>query len=153
MRVFLVQHGDAVPKEVDPERPLSGRGQRDVEQLKLCLAKRKVTVVRILHSGKTRARQTAEILRPLANSTGRIEEQEGLAPNDSPEAFIEHLGAAGEDAIAVSHMPFVSRAVSHALTGAPDQLLLEFRPGSVAGLELGADASWRLFMFVRPEQT
>ena len=26
MRVYLVQHGDAVPKEVDPDRPLSDTG-------------------------------------------------------------------------------------------------------------------------------
>jgi impB/mucB/samB family len=29
--VYLVQYGDAVPKEVDPDRPLSDTGRRDIE--------------------------------------------------------------------------------------------------------------------------
>ena len=33
MRVYLVQHGDAVPKEVDPDRPLSDTGRQDIERL------------------------------------------------------------------------------------------------------------------------
>lgn len=30
MRIYLVQHGLAIPKEVDPERPLSEQGREDV---------------------------------------------------------------------------------------------------------------------------
>ena len=29
MRLYLVQHGDAIPEQVDPERPLSAEGRRD----------------------------------------------------------------------------------------------------------------------------
>src|ERR687897_643977 len=31
MRLYLVQHGDAVPEQLDPERPLSAAGRREVE--------------------------------------------------------------------------------------------------------------------------
>jgi hypothetical protein len=33
MRIDLVQHGLAVPKEVDPDRPLSEQGREDVRRL------------------------------------------------------------------------------------------------------------------------
>ena len=37
MRLYLVQHGDAIPERVDPERPLSAEGRRNVEAVWLPL--------------------------------------------------------------------------------------------------------------------
>ena len=34
MRLYLVQHGEAVAKEVDPDRPLSEHGREDIVRLK-----------------------------------------------------------------------------------------------------------------------
>ncbi len=81
----------------------------------------------------------------------QIYEGQGLAPNDSPEAFLYQLGGPKKDTLVVGHMPFVARTVSQALTGAPDRQLVEFVPGSVAGLERSDGASWRLLFFARPE--
>jgi len=33
MNIYLVQHGKPVPKEEDPERPLSAQGKEDVEKI------------------------------------------------------------------------------------------------------------------------
>ena len=151
MRLYIVQHGDAVPKDVDPERPLSGRGRADIQRLTEWLLSHNVQIVQILHSGKHRAKETAEILRPLLQSGSQIHASEGLAPNDSPEAFLHQLRDLKKDTLIASHMPFVARTVSQALTGAPDRQLVAFAPGSVAGIESSDGASWRLFMFVRPE--
>ena len=60
--LYLVQHGEAVPDDVDPARPLSQAGKKDVERLAEFLARRKLAVSRILHSGKLRAQQTAELI-------------------------------------------------------------------------------------------
>jgi phosphohistidine phosphatase len=151
MRLYIVQHGDSVPKDIDPDRPLSDRGRADIQRLTEWLSSHNVQVVQILHSGKTRAKETAEILRPLLKSPGQIYERQGLAPNDSPEAFIYQLGDPKKDTLVAGHMPFVARTVSQALTGAPDRQLVEFVPGSIAGIERSDSASWRLFMFARPE--
>ena len=151
MRLYIVQHGDAVPKNIDPDRPLSDRGRADIQRLTAWLSSHNVQVMQILHSGKTRAKETAEILRPLLMSASQIYEGQGLAPNDSPEAFLHQLRDAKKDTLVVSHMPFVARTVSQALTGAPDRQLVEFVPGSVVGIERSDGASWRLFMFARPE--
>ncbi len=151
MRLYIVQHGDSVPKDIDPGRPLSDQGRTDIQRLTEWLSSHNVQVAQILHSGKTRAKETAEILRPLLEFPSQIHESEGLAPNDSPEAFLHQLRDPEKDTLVAGHMPFVARTVSQALTGAPDRQLVEFVPGSVAGIECSDGASWRLFMFARPE--
>ena len=62
MKLCLVQHGDAVPEETDPQRPLSERGCAEVQRVAELLAGAGVQVSTILHSGKTRAEQTARLL-------------------------------------------------------------------------------------------
>ena len=151
MRLYIVQHGDSLPKDVDSDRPLSDRGRADIQRLAEWLSSQDVQVAQILHSGKLRAKETAEMLRPLLKSHGRIHEGQGLAPNDSPEAFLRQLQDLRKDTLVAGHLPFVARTVSQALTGAPDRQLVEFVPGSIAGIEHSDGASWRLFMFARPE--
>ena len=64
MRIYLTQHGLAVPKDVDPDRPLSEQGRQDVQRLADFLKNTGAQVEQVLHSGKTRAEQTATILAP-----------------------------------------------------------------------------------------
>jgi phosphohistidine phosphatase len=149
MRLYLVQHGEAVPKDVDPDRPLSDRGAADIGRLASWLATTGTRVSGIVHSGKLRAQQTADILIPVLHPDGSVEARPGLAPNDPPEAYLETL--ADGDVIVVGHMPFVSRAVAVALGLPPDQTAVAFTPGSLAALERDDGGSWRLVAFVRPE--
>ena len=149
MRLYLVQHGDAVPKDVDPDRPLSDQGRNDIGRLSRWLRQSSARSARIFHSGKLRARQTAEILAPMLADGGVIEVYPGLAPNDPPEAFLDTLR--GEDVTVAGHMPFVSRAVSVALGMPADRVLVAFLPGSAAALERDDTGGWRLVAFVRPE--
>jgi phosphohistidine phosphatase SixA len=62
MRLYLVQHGDAVPERLDPERPLSASGRREVQAVARLLADTGVRAAHVVHSGKLRAQQTAELL-------------------------------------------------------------------------------------------
>ena len=110
-----------------------------------------VSVRTILHSGKTRARETASLLQPVLTAEGDIREEQGLGPKDSPHAFLDKLQHATDDVLVAGHMPFVARVVSVALTGEPDQQLVDFEPGSVAGLDRVDERSWRLFLFARPD--
>jgi phosphohistidine phosphatase len=151
MRIYLVQHGDALPKDVDPDRNLSEKGNRDSAALGEWLKSSGVSVNAILHSGKTRARKTAELLLPALAIGGEVRQDGNLGPNDPPEALLGRLRDVEDDMLVASHMPFVSRVVSVALTGEPDRRLVEFEPGSVAGLYRTDENSWRLFLFARPE--
>lgn len=150
MRLYLVQHGDAVTKDVDPSRPLTDDGVADIGRLASWLGRSNTHVERILHSGKLRAQQTAEILAPLLEEGEITEARSGLSPNDSPQTLFETLGTG--DVIVAGHMPFVSRAVSLALNLLPDQSIVAFKPGSLALLEQDADDSWQLVAFIRPDQ-
>ena len=62
MEVYLVQHGEAVPKSVDRTRPLSDQGRKEVLQVAAFAARMGLAVGEIRHSGKTRAEQTAALL-------------------------------------------------------------------------------------------
>ena len=62
MKLYLVQHGEAHAKNVDPERPLTERGHGDVARLAAFLSRAGVRVERVIHSGKLRAEQTAGVL-------------------------------------------------------------------------------------------
>ena len=62
MKVYLVQHGKAVDKSVDPERPLSDEGTQQTQAVADFIASLNIKVECIWHSGKMRAHQTAEIL-------------------------------------------------------------------------------------------
>ena len=82
MRLYLVQHGDAVPEQVDPQRPLSAAGRREVEAIGRLLASAGVRSTRVVHSGKLRAEQTAELLAMACAPDHGVEASAGLSPND-----------------------------------------------------------------------
>lgn len=67
MKIYLMRHGTPLPKVNDQERPLSDQGRDDVERMADFLQKGGVQVEGIFHSGKTRARQTAEIMTSRLN--------------------------------------------------------------------------------------
>ncbi|MEM7224742.1 MAG: phosphohistidine phosphatase SixA [Pseudomonadota bacterium] len=147
MKLYLLQHGEALAKEIDPDRPLSDRGRADVTRLAALLETGGLHVARILHSGKTRARQSADI---LASAIGceAVSARDGLAPNDPPETLAEALVAEGEDTILAGHLPFMARLVDHLLGG---QDLVAYRPGSLVALERDEAGDWQLSWMLRPE--
>ena len=150
MYLYLVQHGEAIAKDVDPSRPLTEKGRDDISRLAEWLDRQGIKVAEILHSGKTRARQTAELLDRLLERGGRISETDGLGPNDSPKIFLRGLRDAERDILVAGHMPFVARTLSVAVTAEPDRQVAAFEPGSVAGLVRHDAQAWHLVLFARP---
>ena len=62
MNLIIVQHGQALSKDVDPDRALSPDGCDDIQRLGIFI-KGKIELPQVIfHSGKTRALQTARIL-------------------------------------------------------------------------------------------
>lgn len=150
MRLYLVQHGIALTKDEDSQRRLSDQGRADITRLVAWLLANDVTVSRIWHSGKARARQTAELLGSVLVAGGKISAAEGLGPNDPPEVFLQRLQSVDTDTLIASHLPFVARILSQAIAGSPDQQLLEFRPGSIAAVERDERGAWHLLCFACP---
>src|SRR5437899_75323 len=86
MECYLVQHGEAKPEQEDPARPLTDRGRREVERVARAARRSGVGVAEILHSGKLRAQQTAELLAAALSPVGGVRAVAGLAPTDDPAA-------------------------------------------------------------------
>ncbi|MBF8270705.1 MAG: phosphohistidine phosphatase SixA [Gammaproteobacteria bacterium] len=151
MNLYLVQHGQAVTKEVDPGRPLSPQGEQEIKRMAVFLEKSGVSVDRILHSGKMRAHQTAEILADKLLLKGEIEAIAGINPNDSVEDFAGKLHKLKHDTMLVGHLPFMARLVAYLTSGNADHEIVDYRPGSIVCLELDAEQNWRIRWMLRPD--
>jgi phosphohistidine phosphatase SixA len=151
MKLYLIQHGDSVSKEVNPDRPLSAEGERDVKQVAGFLKRAGVPVSKILHSGKTRARQTAEILATALHTNGDIEAITGIDPNDPMEPFAASLLQLNTGTMIVGHLPFMARLVSYLITGNDDQPIVAYQPGGVVCLEQNENKIWQIQWMIRPD--
>ena len=112
MKLYLVQHGEALEKDVDPARPLTDRGRAEVERVAAFLGGAGVRVAQVLHSGKLRAEQTAEVLAPAVGAAGRVEKTGDIDPLDPPLAFELTVNEWTEDTMVVGHLPFMGKLVS-----------------------------------------
>jgi phosphohistidine phosphatase len=151
MRIYLTQHGLAVPKDVATDRPLSEQGREDVRHLAELLGRAGVQVGQVLHSGKTRAEQTAAILAATLLPQGQPQAHVGLGPKDPLEKVSPQIAFWSVDTLIVGHLPYLGRLASLLLASDPDRPLLAFQPGSMACLEKDAKGQWVLAWMVRPE--
>jgi phosphohistidine phosphatase len=103
--LFLVHHGDAVDPDVDTRRPLSPRGAEAVARLAAAAAARGARPAVIWHSGKLRARQTAEAYWRACNPLAELSATRDLQPGDPPQWMRERLRGGARDAMLVGHFP------------------------------------------------
>jgi len=82
MSLYLVQYGKSLPKEIDPDRSLSEEGKTTVHLIAITATEHHIRVSQIIHSGKTRARQAAEIISMYIKPESGVRESTGLNPND-----------------------------------------------------------------------
>ena len=119
MRLFLVHHADALPPQVDHLRPLSSLGLAQAERVAEALAAHGARPAVVWHSGKLRARQSAEACWRVLNPLAAFAAARGLRPDDDPEVFVQALAAEEHDVLAAGHMPHLPRLL-HRLTGNND---------------------------------
>ena len=81
--IVLVHHADAVGSKVDAQRPLSTAGRMHADRLAADLTTRDVRPSAIWHSGKLRARQTAEALLRACNPLAEFAAIRGLQADRS----------------------------------------------------------------------
>lgn len=105
MNVYLVHHAEAVAPSADPRRPLSPLGLAQAEWLGRQAQVLGVKPALIWHSGKVRARQTAEEMLRACNPFASFKMVRGLQPGD-PTTWIENaLLLEDVDVLVVGHMP------------------------------------------------
>ena len=149
MNLYILQHGEAVPKEIDPERPLSEHGNRDIRILALHMQNMDVQLGNVFHSGKLRAEQSARLIAETLSPEILPVKTEGLNPNDDPAVIIGDIEQMNENILIASHMPFVSRLCSTLLTGTTEAEFASV-PGTLFCLEK-MEGKWRLAYMLRPD--
>ncbi len=151
MRLYLVQHAAAIPKDEDPDRPLSAQGRADIDRMATFLTLGKaVAVGSIRHSGKTRAAQTAEVLAERLQPLAGVSAVEGLKPLDDPAPWAERLKGEQEDLMLVGHLPFMARLAALMVSGDPDVEVVRFQPGGTLCLERDETGRWAIGWLVVP---
>jgi phosphohistidine phosphatase len=151
MKLYLVQHGTSVSKDVDPGRSLSSQGEQGVRQVAEALRSSGMTVDRILHSSKMRAHQTAEILGEALLISGETEVIDGINPKDSIQDFSLKVHKFNQDTMVVGHLPFMAKMVSYLVTGNEDAAIVDYKFGSVVCLQQNAEEHWQIQWMLRPD--
>jgi phosphohistidine phosphatase len=134
MTLYLVQHGRSLPRDIDPEQGLSEEGVADTERIAAVAKGYDVAVARIGHSGKKRARQTADIFASALRPAGGIGETAGLKPLDDAAAMEEKI-CSENGVMLVGHLPFMERLTSHLITGAAEKPVFKFQNSGIVCLE------------------
>jgi phosphohistidine phosphatase len=117
MQLFLVHHGDAVGAEVDPRRPLSPKGRTDVDRLAAEASARGARPQVVWHSGKLRARQTAEAFWRACNALAEFSATKDLQPDDPPKWIRDRLRKDTRDLMIAGHFPHLPRLLALLVTG------------------------------------
>jgi phosphohistidine phosphatase len=152
MKVYLVQHGEAESRSVDPARPLTERGRQDVQRVAAFAARMGLRheVGQVRHSGKTRAEQTAAILGEALSPSDGVVAVSGLAPNDDVRPVAEALADESQPVMLVGHLPFMARLAGQLLTGDADRLVVRFRYAGIVCL-VCEEGRWLVAWVLTPE--
>jgi len=150
MKVYLIQHGEAVSKDIDPDRSLSDPGRADVNAIARFLRGAGVHPRAVWHSGKTRAQQTADLITQTLAAGDALQAVEGINPNDDVRSFAQRLNELSADTLVVGHLPFMAKLVAQLVVGDQERAVVSFEPGSAVCLERDAEGVWSLAWMVRP---
>lgn len=147
--ILLVHHGEAVDPGLDASRPLSARGLTDVARLAAEAAARGVKPDIVWHSGKLRARQTAEAYWRACNPLAPFSATRGLLPEDPPIWMQNQLAGETRSIVVVGHMPHMPRLLRLLVTGDADAVSIGFPQHGCVALEQDGDR-WKELWRVEP---
>jgi phosphohistidine phosphatase len=151
MQLYLVQHAKAVPKEQDPQRPLSEEGRKEATRVADFIRPLALSVDQLWHSGRLRAVQTAEIYASVVRLGEGPATHGGLAPKDNAAPLRDELAVATDETMIVGHMPFVSRLASLLLTSYETPPIVSFMNAGIVCLERTPDNAWQVRWAITPE--
>lgn len=149
MKLYLVQHGEAKSESEDPQRSLTEKGKGEIQNVAKMAKKLNLCPSRIHHSGKLRAKQTAEI---FADSLKRpVEAAQGLNPNDDIPEWADRISREKEDLMIIGHLPFLEKLASLLVAGKEDIRPILFRYGAIVCLDKKETDGWGVRWILTPE--
>ncbi len=144
MKLYLVRHGEALPREVDPACSLSDNGRAEVARTSEAFTAKGVDVARVIHSGKTRAEETAKLLASVIGPGVPVTRGDGLNPLDPVGPIARMVNGLNEDTMLVGHLPFMGTLTTLLVTGEMGNDIFLFTTACVACLERSDDDRWSL---------
>jgi phosphohistidine phosphatase len=112
MLLYLVHHGEAVGPEVDARRPLSVAGRMNVDRLAAAAAVKGAKPAVVWHSGKLRAKQTAEAYWRACNALAEFSATRDLQPDDPAQWMRDRLRGEARDILIAGHFPHLPRLLA-----------------------------------------
>jgi phosphohistidine phosphatase len=134
LKLFLVHHAHAVGPEIDTRRPLSIDGVAQATRLASEAAARGARPAVVWHSGKLRARQTAQEFWRACNALAVFVATPDLQPDDPPSRIRDRLNGETRDILIAGHFPYLPRLLTLLLTGG-DERFVAFPQHGVVALE------------------
>jgi phosphohistidine phosphatase len=151
MRVYLVQHGEAMPKSEDPARPLTAQGRNDVARVAAFARRAGVDIFQIRHSGKRRAEETAVILAEHLEPVHGVMVQAGLGPRDDVGPVAELLKRETQPLMLTGHLPFMDRLAGLLVAGDSQRSIVRFQQGGIVCLDRDPESwTWAVRWVVTP---
>ncbi|UCC78693.1 MAG: phosphohistidine phosphatase SixA [Candidatus Zixiibacteriota bacterium] len=151
MAVFLIQHAESKPKEEDPERTLTDEGSENINKISSYARQHiNVSVDRIFHSGKLRARQTAEVLAGYLKPAEGVSETDGLEPMADPTIWAKRISQIQNDIMLVGHLPHLGRLTSVLLGADATKSIVNFRNAGIVKLSQAPDDNWMIDWIIVP---
>ena len=148
MAIYLVQHGQSLDKEIDPNRSLSSEGIATTIQVANTALDAGIKVTTIYHSGKLRAQQTAELFSKYLNAT-QVESIVGIGPLDSVIDFVNNFKLS-DNLMIVGHLPFMERVASYLITDNQDLTVVKFQNAGIVCLDHNENNNWHLKWTIMP---
>lgn len=137
MEIYMMQHGEALPKERDPQQGLSPEGERQIELSAKAISRMGIIFDLIISSPKKRAKQTAEIVaKELGYPIDKIEVSESFKPLSPPADAISYLKSfmdKGSIFIA-GHLPSLAEIASELMS--EEHILIQFQMGCVCRIDV-----------------
>lgn len=134
MTIYLVQHGKNLPKDMDPDKGLSEEGKKEVRRVAAAAKEFDLNIGAVRHSGKKRARETAEIFESALGSREGVAEMSGLGPTDDVTTLAANLDQY-DKTMFVGHLPFMEKLVAYLIRGSAETPVLKFRNGGIVCLD------------------
>ncbi len=149
MKLYLVQHGEAMSEAEDPLRGLTPKGENEIKKVAHVAKQMGLNPSKIFHSGKLRAEQTADILGKALDRP--VEATKGLAPMDDVLPWADKIDQSAEDWMLVGHLPYMEKLASFLITGDEDIRPVLFRFGAINCLEQKENKRWAIRWILTPE--
>jgi phosphohistidine phosphatase len=148
MKIYFIQHGLALPREKNPDRPLSAQGEAQTQRTAEYLKSRGIKVDAIWHSKKIRASQTAQIVAESVDCK-KIQARDDMNPSDAVKKLAKELSDSKMDIMLVGHLPFLQKLAGLLLTGSEKNDIIAFKNSGI--LSLDYEEKWKIEWLVPPE--